>query len=393
MPAGGAKLAQKVAVLNRWREQYNPLLGLTLPRAVALSREYFLGQMADVQWAYFFIEQTDADLLALIERRNGRLLEMDWQIRQVQGADPALAAEQAAYLKERYDAVGNLYEAIEHLIMAAFRGFAHCEKWRGDDGEICHLEPVDPWNLVRDGLRGEWKYNPEAISTTFAGLPDEALLRREQFVFREVRRPINRIALLKFVRAGLSEKDWDAFVEIYGIPGGVTIGPPNVPIEKEADYVAAARDIADGGSGYLPNGSLWVPNTGPRGTQPFKERLDHLSEKLILAGTGGLLTMLTAATGLNTGQAAAHSDAFDQIARAEARRIGEVLTRDLSLPWLVAEFPGARPAAYFTLAANATPDAGEICNQIKTLADAGYRVDPRQVAEETGWTVALRATE
>jgi phage gp29-like protein len=388
-PAGGTTIVRKVAALNRWREQFNPLQGLTLQRAVALSRDYFLGQMADLQWLYFFIEQTDADLLALIERRNSRVLEMDWKILQVEGADEKLAEEQAAYLRERFEAIDNLDEAREHLLMASFRGYAHLEKWRGADGEINHLEVVDQWNAVRDGLRGEWKYNPDARSTLYSGLPETAVMPREQFVYREVRRPINRIALFKFVRANLSDKDWDAFVEIYGIPGGVTIGPPNVPVDKEADYIAAAKDIAEGGSGFLPNGAQWVPNVGPRGSQPFKERLDHLSEKLILAGTGGMLTMLTASTGMNSGQASAHGDAFEQIAKAEARRVSETITRDLASPWLAEKYPGKKPAAYFAIAANVETNVGEVCAHIKTLHDAGFQVDPEQVTEETGYVVTV----
>jgi phage gp29-like protein len=391
-PAGGTNMVRKVAALNRWREQYNPLQGLTLQRAIALSREYFLGQMADLQWAYFFIEQTDADLLALIERRNSRILEMDWQIKLIEGADEKLATAQADLLRERYDAIDNLTDAIEHLAMAAFRGYAHLEKWRGDDGQINHLEVVDQWNVIRDGLRGDWKYNPDARATLFTGLPEANLMPPEQFVFREVRRPINRIAFFKFVRANLSDKDWDAFVEIYGIPGGVTIGPPNVPADREAEFAGAAKDISEGGSGFLPNGSQYVPNTGPRGSQPFKERLDHLSEKLILAGTGGLLTMLAAPVGLSGGgQSKAHADVFEQIAKAEAKRIGDVFGRALSAAWLEESFPGQKVGAYFAIAANVETDVGEICNHVKLLADAGYQVDPDQVSEETGYTVQLKA--
>lgn len=396
-PTRGVALVKRVDALNRWREQYNPLQGLTLQRAVQLTKEYFYGMMADLQWTYFFIEQTDADLSALIERRSSRILAMDYQIQLVAGADKKLAQEQGAVLRERFDAIDNLYEAIEHLALASFRGYSHCEKWRGPDGEIDHLEIVDQWNVVRDGLRGDWKYNPEAKQTSFEGLPDANLMPRENFVFREVRRPISRLGLMKFVRQNLSDKDWDAFIEIYGIPGGVTIGPPNVPPEKEAEYAAAARDIAEGGSGFLPNGSQWVPNGGtgfPRGAHPFKERLDQLSEKLILAGTGGMLTMLATNIGLNgQGQAKAHTDVFESIAKGEARRISEVLTNDLSKPWLEEAFPGEKCAAYFAIAANVESDVGAIVNHIKTLSDAGYQLDEAQVTEDTGYTVTRRPTQ
>lgn len=387
-PSAGVSLTQRMRALNRWREQYNPLRGLTLQRAVQLGEAYFRGEMADLQWAFFWIEQSDADLLALLECRIGRLLEMDYNIKTAKDADESVATAQADFLSERFDAIDNLYEAVEHLGMAAFRGFAHCEKWISG-GIVTHFEIVDQWNTVRDGLYGAWKYNPEARSTSFRALPEANVMPPEQFLFRQVRRPINRIALFKFVRANLSDKDWDAFNEIFGIPNGVVIGPPNVPEGKEADYEAAAGAIAEGGSGYLPHGSDYKPNTGPRGTQPFKERLDHLSEKLVLAGTGGKLTMLTEA-GSGTLAGGAHADVFEQIASAEARRISEAFNKQLVEGWLEERFPGQPHVAYFELAANEEADVGEIVDHAAKLSQAGYQMDPEELSEKTGYTLALK---
>ncbi len=386
--SGGVSLVQRLRSLNRWREQYNPLRGLTLQRAVQLGEAYFRGEMADLQWTGFWIEQTDADLLALLECRFGRLLEMDYHIKVAKDADEALATRQQEYLQERFEAIDNLYEAVEHLGMAAFRGFAHCEKWI-ENGELTHLEIVDQWNVVRDGLYGAWKYNPDARGANFRALPEENTLPPDQFLFRQVRRPVNRIALFKFVRSNLSDKDWDGFNEIFGIPNGVVIGPPNVPEGKESEYETAAESIAEGGSGYLPNGSDYKPNVAPRGSQPFKERLDHLSEKLVLAGTGGKLTMLTEA-GSGTLAGGAHADVFEQIAKAEARRISETFNKQLVKSWLEAEFPGEKQVAYFELAANEEADVGEVVGHVKTLSDAGYLVELDEVSERTGYSVTLK---
>lgn len=390
-PSGAATLTQRLRNLNRWREQLNPLRGLTLQRAVTLGESYFRGEMADLQWTYFWIEQTDADMLALLECRFGRLLEMDYHCK-VEGEaakkDKALADEQIAALAARFEKIDNLYEAIEHLGMASFRGFAHCE-FHEAGGEVVHLEVVDQWNAVRDGLHGEWKYNPEARTTTFRALPDSHLMPAERFLFREVRRPIGRPALFKAVRSNLSDKDWDAFNEIYGIPSGVVIGPPNIPEGKETEYEEAAGKIAEGGSGYLPHGSTYTANTAARGEQPFKARLDHLSEKLVLAGTGGKLTMLTEA-GSGTLAGGAHADVFEQIAKAEARRISECFNRQLVTTWLERDFPGQKQLAYFELAANEEADVSQIVDHVAKLAQAGYIVEPQQVQEKTGYSVTVK---
>ena len=42
-------------------------------------------------------------------------------------------------------------------------------------------------------------------------------------------RPLDEIARIKYVRANLSQKDWDAFIELYGIPGWIVFMPPNTP--------------------------------------------------------------------------------------------------------------------------------------------------------------------
>lgn len=387
--AGGTSIAQRVRAANRWRDHLNPLRGLTMVRAVQFGEAYLRGEMADVQWLFFWLEQSDADLLALIELRLGRLLEMEYKIQAAEDADEALAQKQSEFLRTKFDAIENLYEAIEHLALAPFRGFAHCEKLFAA-GEIVRLEIVDQWNVVRDGLIGGWKYNPDARSTSYPGLPEENIMPREQFVSREVRRPINRLALFKAVRAGLCEKDWDAFCEIYGIPGGVVIGPPNVPTDKEAEYQEAAEEVSAGASGYLPNGSDFKANTAARGSQPFKERLDHLSEKLVLAGTAGKLTMLTDATGLGSGASDAHGQVFDTIAAAEARRISEIFNKQLVESWLDAAFPNQPHVAYFVLAANEETDVAQIIVDIQNLATAGYQVPESEVQERTGYAVVLK---
>lgn len=390
-PAGGRTLLQRLSSYNRYREQFNPLRGLTMHRALQLLDDYQLGMMADLQWLYHFVEQTDEDLIALIDLTLSRLAEMDWDVPTNEDAEEVMADAQSTYIRGQLDKIDNLEEAIEHLAMGKFRGYAHCEKW-GDGEDITHLEIVDQWNAVRDGLKGGWRYNPDALSTTYAALPAANEMLPERFLYREVRRPINRVALKKFVRSGLQERDWDSFNSITGLPSGVVIGPPNVPAGREAEYEGSARTIAEGGSGYLPNGSTYVPNKvdASEGDR-FKSRLDHLSARLVLAGTGGKLTMLTDATGLGSGASDAHTKTFDSIASAEAGRISRIITDQLVTPWLNAKFPGQPHVAYFRLAANEETDTSAIITDVKTLGEAGFDLDEGEVSERTHWNVTRKA--
>jgi phage gp29-like protein len=407
----------------RWRDAYNPLRGLTIARVVALREAYDRGEMADVQWTFRSIERSDADLLALVERRTAAILEMDWNIKvrepkmrmprggasgaRGEGAEEAparfdegLAEEQAACLEEAYSNLDNLYEAIEHLSLAAFRGFAHLQKQSGSaaawpyraPGGITHLEPVNQWNVVRDGSGPRWKYNEEARSTGFTGLPDSVIMEPAEFVILTCERPIDHYGLPKFVRTSLGEKDWTAFTEIYGIPGGIVILPPNIPSGHEEEYAEKAQSIAEGAAGALPNGADYKANDGPRGVNPFRGFLDYFTEKLVLVGTGGLLTMLTQ-SGSGTLAGSAHQETFRTIARGQGRRISECLQKQFDLPILQAAFPGKPVLAYFELDLQAENNTTEVVDQVLKLSQAGYQVECEQVTEKTGYKVEVKAPE
>lgn len=397
-PSTGS-ITSQVARLNKWRDQYNPLRGITLARAVTLIECYRRGEMADLQWAYSFAEEADEDLFALVERRTSSIGEMDWNIKAIpknkrrDDFDQALADDQAAALRESYERIDNLQDAIEHMAMASFRGFAHAEKQSlkpESNGAVDHLEVVDQWNLVRDGYRGAWKYNPDARPTTYAGLTGEPL-PMERFIYRERPRHINRIGLIKLLRTALGVKDWVAFIEIYGIPSGIVIMPANVRTEDAPAYREDSRRISEGGSGALPAGSNYIPNDQPRGVNPFSAYLDYLTQKLVLVGTGGLLTMLTQ-SGSGTLAGSAHTDTFKTLAKSEARKISQSFNRGLDADILNQNFPGKPHLAYWELAAQEETETSEIVEEVLKLSQAGYQADPGEVGEKTGYTLTVKPT-
>ena len=381
---------------NRWRDGYNPLRGLTMARAVTLMEAAQRGVMADLQWLYaseLGIEATDPDLMTIIERTVSGISDMDWQIitadERQRGYDPVLAQEQQAFLEESYTACDNLREAIEHLAMARFRGFSHLSPWTRADGSLEHLEPLPQWNMVRNGTRNEWAWNPAAEQTGFAELRSGRPLSPEEYILCENRRPVNRIALIKHIRSTIAEKDWDAYVEIYGIPGVFVIMPPNIPEGKEREYADRAAEAAEAASGALPNGSDVRTLSEVRGSQPFSMRLEWLQKQLVLAGTGGMLTMLSEPAGLGNGASNAQSTVWETIVRRLARRIEEPMNRQYDRRALSARFPGRPALAFFSLRARQEKDLSGAVDSITRLSAAGYRVDPKQVSEETGYRVTL----
>lgn len=386
-----------VAANNKWREQYNPLRDLTIARAVLLKEMMMRGEYRDPQWTFFHMERDYPTLCALIERRISAIVELDCSFRVAEpekfpkGFSQQLADEQAAALRELYYGIDNLSEAIEALAMASFRGFAVLEKQDlNGDGLIDHLGITDSWNWIRDGMYGDWIWDPECRLSA-QNAPADHRIPEEWFLIRTVPRPLDIIALPLFCKAALGEKDWAAFIEIFGIPGGVVEGPPNVPVDREKEYESAGQAIAQGGVGYLPNGSKYIPNDPPHAGAPFQEFLRYQQEQLVLAGTGGQLTML-AESGSGTLAGSAHQETFQKIARAEGLRISSaIFQRQLDKPYLQQRFPGQPILAYFELDVRQSPTTKEVISDVKELAAAGYRVEADEVAERTGYEVTTSA--
>ena len=390
-------LSKTLRNANRWRDSFNPLAGLTMPRAVSLMQQAQRGVMADLQWLYaseLGIEATDPDLMTIIERTVAGVSDMDWQVvtasEDTHGFDRVLADEQKSFLEGCYYACDNLTEAVEHLVMARFRGFSHLQPWLSPDWTIEHLEPLPQWNMLRDGTSSRWAWNPDAKQTDYNSAPQNCRLSPDDYIILENRRPVNRIALVKYVRATIAEKDWDAYVEIYGLPGVFIIMPPNVPEGKEDEYAAKAVEAAEAASGALPNGSDVKTLSEVRGVQPFQMRLEWLQKQLVLAGTGGMLTMLAEPTGLGSGSSSVQGAVWDTIVRRVARKVESALVRQFDRRALAAKFPGRPALAAFSLRAKQERDVGSAVQNIAALTAAGFQVSPEQVASETGYEVSLR---
>jgi phage gp29-like protein len=365
-------LPQQMVRAEKWREYLNPLIGLNIQTIVARLQASQLGIVSDLQWLYRFIERRDATLSALISRRTSAILELDWNIKQIpQNRLPAGATQQQA---ER-----------QATALATFRGYAHLEKHLDAQNQILHLEPVPQWNWCRDGLFGRWCYNPRALSIS-ASSPEAVEIDPDDFIIRECSSAVNEIGIICFIRKSMSQKDWDAFIEIYGLPPLFVELPPDVPGDQLATYQNMAESIMTDSRGVLPNGAkVQTVDNGARGKPPFADHIRYQDEQLVLAGTGGLLTMLTQ-SGSGTLAGNAHSDSFRAIAQAEARQISQCLQTQLDAPLLDALFPGQPHLAYWELAPQIASDPAQVISDVEQLARAGVQVGLGEIAEKSGYT-------
>ena len=366
---------------HTWRDQYNPLRGLSLPKLVSLLEAGERGAYADLQWFYHYMERSDAMIHAVIQRRRAALLACDWDIRVSadEDADKGLAAEQAAFLREAYDRVENFRDAVSFMFSGFFRGYAHLEKHFAASGMVTRMEPVEQWFWVRDGIFGAWEYNLDAKSGVGRG---ESVDFQNFLVFESV--PLNRMLAVLYLRKNLSQKDWDSFLEVYGIPSIFLVGPPNTPETKEAEYHAVAQEIMSNGRGYLPHGSDVKFVNGGGNKPPFLEHIDYIDRQITLAATGGLLTML-AESGSGTLAGNAHSDTFLQIARSDAALLSGLFQEQFDTPLLREYFPDQPILAYFEFAPPAADEVSRVVKDAVELAKAGVRMDLAELEEKTGY--------
>ena len=376
---------------SNWRAQYNPLRGLTLPQLVAMLEAGERGDYARLQWLFRFVEKRNPTLRAVLQRRAAALTKLDWDVRMQSGraGDPrSLAARQAAFLRDAYERIGNLREAVTFLASAEFRGYAHLERHLDAAGQTIRLQPVPQWFWARLGPEAPWQYNAQARPGL--PLPGDPVLDPARFIVRETGAPIDEIAVIAHVRQALSQKDWDAFVETYGLPPLFLELPPDIPPEREAEYQAQAEAIIGDARGTVPNGTrIHTVDSGARGQNPFAEHLRYQDELIVLAGTSGKLTAL-AESGSGTLAGGAHQEAFDDLAEAEAAVISEIFQHQFDRPLLEKQFPGQPQLAYFELAATRSLDPGDVITQALTLARAGYEIDPKELSEKTGYALRLR---
>jgi len=178
------------------------------------------------------------------------------------------------------------------------------------------LKPVPQWFWARMGPEAPWQYN--ATARPGLPMPGDPMLDPERFIFRENDSPIDEIAVIAHVRQSLSQKDWDGFVETYGLPPLFLELPPDIPAEREAEYRRRPEAIIGDGAGTVPNGTkIHTVDSGARGQNPFAETSALPGRADRAGGTGGKLTALTD-SGTGTLAGGAHQRAFDDITEAEA---------------------------------------------------------------------------
>ncbi|MGN0856231.1 MAG: hypothetical protein ACI4QJ_02395 [Candidatus Spyradenecus sp.] len=140
-----------------------------------------------------------------------------------------------------------------------------------------------------------------------------------------------------------------------------------------------------------PFGSTVSYATEARGTNPFKEFLEHQQQLVVLMATGGMLTSLTGATGIGQGATQAHEETWRTIVRRDAVTIATLLNRTVTDALLDRAFPGRPHLAQFDFETEPKPSAGEVFDLAAKAVQAGYQLDKAELEERTGYRLIEKA--
>jgi phage gp29-like protein len=381
---------RNAAALDKYLERYNPLSGLTMTKLSRFFDEGDQGQFAQLMWLCRKVERRDETMRACKRRMGNELARMTWSIKTPSelppGATELQAQDQAKFLRARYEAVENLKEAVQHLALAEVRGFAHLEKNYDADGTVNKLNCVPQWHWQRDCIYGEWKFSASARPYDKDAKPileDD----RPHWIIREVEDAWLDIALICALRKNLARRDVDGFCARYGIPNTFFIAPVGADATKLAEFAEIADDLVSDGGGALPAGSdVKSVDGGTNKGEIFQQVIDDQNSALVLAATGGLLTMLTA-PGSGTLAGSAHQEAWENIVGGVGKAISETLQEQFDAIELKLKFPNQPVLAYFELS---YPDQDEsrkdLVEDVTKLATAGWRVTKEVLEEKTALT-------
>ena len=106
---GGKSAAELVRQSNRWRDNYNPIRGLVIARAIGILEAADRGDFAELQLVMRKVERRYPALKGLKARRLAALEKFDWEIKMVdelpEGATRADAEAQRKFLRSRYELI------------------------------------------------------------------------------------------------------------------------------------------------------------------------------------------------------------------------------------------------------------------------------------------------
>lgn len=166
-----------------------------------------------------------------------------------------------------------LSEALRHLDMATFRGRSAVKPFFDIDGNL-FFKKLQNWNFLRYDNRSWWNPSSDPVVLSQPGA-DLQEIPEGEVAYLVDDKCLDWCGLTIYLRQLVGETTWAKAVEKFGIPQVLLTAPEGTPDEALDIWNWRAKQIFEGGSGSLPNGTKIDVLTQARSQDPFSDFIEH----------------------------------------------------------------------------------------------------------------------
>lgn len=370
-----------------------------------IRRDMNKGLFARPAWTFHELAKIVSILGDKVRFWKAQVSACEWKIKIAEDASDdnpeadALRVERArrseAVLREHYESIRNLKQAIKHLATARFYGFAVLRR----SGNF--LQIVHPWNVIHDTDWGmgtpsfNWFFNPTAatnldkmrveqmkpVDYIIRDFDDGCLIELCRLAFRAK-------SIMDFREKNLEEASKNQIIILTGA------GLPAEGAERQA-LESALLQARRGESAVIAKGDPTCPTEvhkpdAAQGLPYYNETLANVDEMMTKAVTGGMLTMLSMPTGIGSGASEQHQESLNAILADDLGEISELFQEYIDLPILRAAGlldENTRPLAWFELSLHKEADPQQAAELLGKIKQAGYSVGEAEAGEMLGLSV------
>lgn len=371
-----------------------PSTGLTPSRLAAILHEADAGAPSQALALFEEMEEKDAHLYAVANKRRLAVTGLDWQI--VSAADSAdvdraMADEAAAYCRETLGRIDTFDEALQHLSLSMGRNIALAELvWDrvGSEFGLSDIVPVDFNRVVFDEFGRVRVLTPQSQTDGIELPPSKFIVHTPHSVSGHPSRGgLLRVSALVFLGKNLALKDWLIFAEVFGMPVRIARYDSSVTPEEKRELMEMLESLGSNAAGIFSRAvELEFVEAGKgKAPPPYENLVDFLNREMSKAWLGQTLTTETPGLGGSFGATKIHEEVRKDIRDDDIRKEGRTIRRDLLTPLAHFKFGQDVPVPYFRRRMDQPRDAQAFTEMLDAAVNRlGVRVSRRWVHDALG---------
>lgn len=332
--------------------------------------------------------ERDPHFYSVVQTRKLGITGLEWGYKTPRNStsDDGLAEE---FLAEVVDDPG-FADALNHLLDGLVKGYAAVEiVWeRGAN----HWKPKalidrEPhfFTFDRDTGRELRLRDESAQSEGLALKPFKWIVHMPALKSgRAIRSGLAMLCAAMHMCKSYGTKDWMAFAEVFGLPMRIGKVGPDATRKQVNDLRLALSAMASDAVGIIPASCSVELLQAVNGSSPgdFFERLAGFCDKQVSKAVLG--QTMTTDDGSSMAQAKIHENVRIDILTSDARKIGETITRDLFIPWVILNHGPQKAYSKIHPVIPQEEDLELLAKALIPFIDRGLKVPAASIREKFG---------